>query len=173
MQTQEILLAIFTGILAVSVLMQTLIFFGIFKAIRRLTNGVHSLSKDLMKNVEVVTGKAEETLTTIRDLGNEFRPVKDKIVDAAEIVHERIVRVDEFLEETTNTARMEVQSMKDRIESATNRTEELLNMMHDRILAPVNEIYALTRGIRAGFDILFRRRRSTSAEPHQDEEMFI
>jgi hypothetical protein len=68
---------------------------------------------------------------------------------------------------------MEVQSMKDRIESATNRTEELLEMMHDRILAPVNEIYALTRGIRAGFDILFRRRKNTSAEPHQDEEMFI
>ena len=173
MQTQEILLAIFTGILAIAVLVQTFVFLRIFLTIRQLTNRVDGLSKDLMKNVEVVTGKAEETLTTIRDIGNEFRPVKDKIVDAAEIVHERIVRVDEFLEETTNTARMEVQSMKDRIELATNRTEELLKMMHDRILAPVNEIYALTRGIRAGFDILFRRRRNASAEPPQDEEMFI
>jgi len=173
MQTQEVLLAIFTGILAISFLIQTFIFFGIFKTIRQLTDRVDGLSKDLMKNVEVVTVKAEETLTTIRDIGNDLKPVKDKIVDAAEIVHGRIVRVDEFLEETTSTARMEVQSMKDRIDTATNRAEEMLETIHDSILAPVSEINALARGIRAGFDLFFRRRRKPSDTPAQDEEMFI
>ncbi len=172
MQT-ETLLAIFTGILAVAVFLQTLIFFGIFKAIRQLTNRVNDLSKDLMSNVEVVTAKAEEALTTVRDIGNDLKPVKDKIVNAAEIVHERVVRVDGFLEETTNTARMEVERMKDRIESAADRTEELLEMMRDSILVPINEINALTRGIRAGFDLLFRRRKKPSVLPEQDEEMFI
>jgi len=174
MQTQEILLAIFTGILALAVLAQTFIFFGMFRAFRQFTSRMDSISKDLIKNVEVVTAKAEETLTTIRDIGNDFKPVKDKLVDVAEIVHERVVRVDDFLEETTNTARTEVQNMKDRVESAANRTEELLETMHDSILAPVNEISALTRGIRAGFDLLFRWRRKPSVPPpDQDEEMFI
>ncbi len=175
METQEILLAIFTGILAVSVLMQTFIFFRIFKTLSRLSRRVDSLSEDLMKNVEVLTGKAEETLTAIRDISNGFIPVKEKIVDAAEIVHERVVRVDAFLEDTTNTARMEVERVKDRIESATDRAEEMLEMVHDKILIPINELNALARGIRAGFDLLFRRRRSTPVAPQQDDddEMFI
>ena len=173
MQTQEILLAIFIGILVVAVLMQTLVLFWIFKALRQLTDRFESMSKDLIKNVEGVTAKAEETLAAVRDVSNALRPVKDKIVDAAEIVHERVVRVDEFLEETTNTARMEVQRMKDRIESAANRTEELLGMLHDRILVPITEMSALVHGIRAGFDFFFRRRGKPSVAPHQDDEMFI
>jgi len=181
MQTQEILLVIFTGILAVAVLMQTLIFFGIFKTFRQLTKRMDSLSKDLQGNVEVVTAKAEETLTTIRDIGEGLMPVKDKMVDAADLIHQRVVKVDDFLEETTSSARTEVQRMQTRIESATNRVEEILEMMQDGVMAPINEISALTRGIRAGFDLLFRRRskasnipdRTPAQTPDQDEEMFI
>lgn len=181
MQTQEILLMIFTGILAIAVLGQTLIFFGIFKAIRQLTSRVDSMSQDLLKNVEVVTAKAEETLATIKDIGDGLRPVKDKMVDAAEIIHQRVVKVDDFLEETTSSARSEVQRMQTRIESATSRVEEILAMMQDSVMAPINEISALTHGIRAGFDLIFRRRRKSSNTPGQapdqapdrDEAMFI
>ncbi|MBN2318699.1 MAG: hypothetical protein JXR49_06465 [Acidobacteria bacterium] len=181
MQTQEILLVIFTGILAVAVLMQTLIFFGMYKTFRRLVDRVDGISKDLLKNVDKVTVKAEETLATIQDIGNGFIPVKDKVVDAAEILHQRVVKVDDFFEETTDTARSEVEKMKDRIELAANRAEELLEIIHDGILVPVNEITAVTRGIRAGFNFLFKRRRNSSEAVRQsetvqqedDEEMFI
>jgi vacuolar-type H+-ATPase subunit I/STV1 len=173
MQTQEILLAVFTGILAIAVLVQTFVFLRIYLTIRQLTNRVDDLSKDLMKNVEIVTAKAEEILTTIRDISDSFTPVKNKMVDAVEIVHERVLRVDEFLEETTNTARMEVKRIRDRIESASDRTEEFMEMVHDRILVPVSEITALDRGIRAGFDFFFRRHKTPSVDSQQDEEMFI
>jgi len=89
--------------------------------------------------------------------------------------------VDDFLEETTDTARTEVERIRDRVEAATNRAEEMLEIIHDGILAPINEITAITRGIRAGFDFLFRRRRKPSRDVPQsevveqgdDEEMFI
>lgn len=180
MQTQEILLAIFTGVLAIAVLMQTLIFFGMYKAIRKLVNRIDGISKDLLRNVDKVTAKAEETLTTIEDIGHGFAPVKDKVVDIAEILHQRVLRVDDFLEETTNTAREEVDRVKTRIESATNRAEELLEMMHDSILIPINQINAITRGIQAGIDFLFRRRRNlpetvqqAEADQQDNDEMFI
>ena len=180
MQT-ETLLAIFTGILAVAVLMQTLIFFGMYKAVRQLVNKIDGISKDLLKNVDKVTSKAEETLTTIKDIGNGLMPVKDKVVDVTEILHQRVVKVDDFLEETTNTARLEVDRVKTRIETATDRAEELLEMLHDSILVPINQINAITRGIQAGFDFLFRRRRKPSETVQQpetdqqddDEQMFI
>jgi hypothetical protein len=174
METQEILLAIFTGILAVAVLMQTLIFFGMYRVIRRASDRLDGVSRDLLRNVDKVTAKAEEALTTVKDIGDGLVPVKDKMVDAAGIVHQRVVSLDEFLEETTNTARLEVTRIKGRIESAADRTEELLDMMHERILGPVNEVVAITRGIRAGLNFFFRKRRNSSDEIPQDEdEMFV
>ncbi len=176
MQTQEILLAIFTGILAVAVLMQAFIFLAMYRTFRRLVDRIDGIGRDLIKNADKVTEKAEETLNTIQEIGNGFIPVKDKVVDAAEILHQRVVKVDDFLEETANTARYEVDRVKARIESAASRAEELVEMVHDSILTPINEISAIVRGIRAGFDFLFRRRRKTSeseAEPPDNDEMFI
>ena len=176
MQTQEILLAIFTGILAVAVLMQALIFFGMYRTFRRLVDRIDGISRDLLQSADKITVKTEETLTAIQEIGNGFMPVKDKVVDAAEILHQRVVKVDDFLEETTNTARLEVDRMKARVESATNRAEELLEMVHDRILTPINEISAIVCGIRAGFEFLFRRRRKLSeseTDQQDNDEMFI
>ncbi|MBN2243797.1 MAG: hypothetical protein JW793_14015 [Acidobacteria bacterium] len=178
METQEILLAIFTGILAVAVLGQTVIFILAYRTMRQASDRLESAGKDLLRNVDRITAKAEETLKTLQDIGNGFMPVRDKMLDAADIVHQRVVRLDDFLEETTNGARLEVARIKDRIESATHRADELLDMVHERILVPVNEIVAITRGIRAGIDFFFRKRRHSKVDvpndaPDDEEEMFI
>jgi hypothetical protein len=174
MDTQDILLTIFTGILALAVFMQTLIFFGIYKTIRQLAGKMDELRKDLLKNVEIVTTKADQTLTVIQEIGNGLIPVKDKVVDAADILHQRIVKIDNFLEETTNTVRMEVAELQSRVESVSDRTEKILEDVRECLVSPVNEICAVTRGIRAGFDFLFRRRKAPPSVPDQeDEELFI
>ncbi|MEJ2109786.1 MAG: hypothetical protein P8Z37_07725 [Acidobacteriota bacterium] len=173
MDTQDILLTIFTGILALAVLMQALIYFGILKTIRRLSEKMDGLSKEVLKNVEMVSEKTNETLTVIQEIGDGFVPIKDKVVDAADILHSRVLKIDDFLEETTSTARLEVLKAKSRIESASDSVEQMLEDVRTCIMTPVNEICALTRGIRAAFDLLFRRRRPSSSVPDQDEEMFI
>jgi len=174
MDTQDILLTIFTGILGVAVLMQTFIFLGMFRAIRQLNARMESLTGDLTKQVEAVSEKTNEILGIIREIGEGFIPIKDKMVDAADILHQRIVKIDGFLEETTGAARLEVHKLRSRIESASNRVEQLLEDVQDCVMTPVNEICAVTRGIRAGFDLLFRRRKPVSAEVEEpNEEMFI
>ena len=174
MDTQDILLTIFTGILAVAVLMQTVAFFGIFRALRRLTVRMDNLSEELIKHVGFVSEKANETLGTIREIGEGLIPVKDSVVHAAVILHQRVVKIDGFLEETTDAARLEVHKLRSRIESASNQVEQLLEDVQNRVMTPVNEIFAITRGIRAGFDLLFRRRKPAAAEVEEpDEEMFI
>lgn len=174
METQNILLTIFTGILALAVFTQMLIFFGIFKVIRQLTEKIDGLSKDLLKNVESVTARTNETLTAVREIGEGFIPVKDKVVDAADILHTRVVKIDDFMEEVTGAVRSEVLELKSKVESASDRAEQLLEEVHTCILTPVKEIGAVARGLRAGFDLLFRKRRNppSSIEP-QDDEMFI
>ena len=174
MDTQDILLTIFTGILAVAVLMQTLVFFGTLRTIRQLTSRMERLSGELIKHVEAVSQKTNETLDVLREISESLIPVKDRMVHAADIVHQRIVRIDGFLEETTDAARLEVHKLRSRIESASNRVEQMLEDVQDCVMTPVNEISAITRGIRAGFDLLFRRRKHAAAEVEEpNEEMFI
>jgi len=174
MDTQDILLTIFTGILAVVVLVQTLIFFGIFRTIRQFTAKMESLNEELIRHIGGVSEKTNETLSTLRELGESLMPVKDRVAHAADLLHQRIVKIDGFLEETTDAARLEVHKLRSRIESASNRVDQLLEDVQDRVMTPVNEIFAITRGIRAGFDLLFRRRKPAAPDVEEpNEEMFI
>ncbi len=173
MQTHDILLTIFTGILAVAVLAQTLIFFGLLQAIRRLSAKVDEMSGGVLRSVDAVSLKVQETLAPLREIAGGFVPVKDRIVDTAEMLHARAVEVDAFLGETTSTVRQDILRMQDGFLAASDQVQKMLEDTRGSIMAPVHEITAIARGIQAGFHFLLRRRRRASEIPDQDEEMFI
>ena len=169
---QDTLLTIFIGILTFAVLIQSLLFFGIYKSIRQLSERTDRLGRDLQNSVTAISSKLEASLTAIKDLGDGLKNVKEKLADTADIVHRRVVDLDDFLAEATKTARLEVYRVQDTIQSATRRAEETMDLVQDTILAPVREINAITRALRVGIDILFRGRRKLSRAAH-DEGMFI
>jgi hypothetical protein len=164
---------IFTGVLALAVLMQTLLFFGIYRSIRRITVWMDGCGRDLLRNAEVISSKVEEGLTTIKSTAENLKPITQNLVGTTQIVHNRVVDLDNFLAEATSSARLEIARIQDTIQLASNRAEEAINILRDSVLAPVNEINAVVRAIRVGLDVLFRRRRNPSNAPAQDEEMFI
>lgn len=170
---QDILLTIFTGVLALAVLMQTLLFFGIYKSIRQMKTWMDNMGKDLLGHTTAISSKVEEGLVAIKDIGDGLRPIKDKLVDTTDIVHRRVVDLDAFLSEATNAARLEIIRVQNTIQSATQRAEETLDQLHNSILAPINEINAISRAIRVGFNMLFRGRKGISHASVHDEEMFI
>jgi hypothetical protein len=167
------ILLVFTGILAIAVLMQSIIFYGIYRSIRQMNSWMDGIGKDLLRNVEIISSKVDEGLATIKEMGEGLKPIKEKLAGATDIIHKRVVDLDSFLTETTDTARLEVMRIRDKIESASNRAEEILDMLHNSIITPVTEFQAIARGIKAGMDVIFRRRRNPSNAAPQDEEMFI
>lgn len=167
----ETLLMVFIGILAFAVLVQTILFFGIYRAIRRMSVYLEDLGKDLRRNAELVSAKVDEGLTAIKGLAEGFKPVRDKLADATEIIHYRITELDAFLEEATSTARQEIRHIQDSFQAASQKVEQTLETVRKSLLGPLNEISAVTRAIRVAMDVLFRRRRNPSSS--QDEEMFI
>jgi methyl-accepting chemotaxis protein len=172
MQTQEIILLVFTGILAFAVLLQSLLFYGIYRAIRQMSGQIDGLSKDLLRNIAIISSKVDEGVETIKQMGQGLKPIKEKLASATDIIHRRVTDLDAFLAETTDSARLEFLRIRDKVQSASDRAEEILEMLHDSILLPVHEINAVARGIKTGIDVLFRRRRNPSTSA-QDEEMFI
>jgi hypothetical protein len=168
----DTLLMIFTGVLAAAVLIQGIVFFLIYKSIRNLTVRMDILGNDLLRNAEVVTEKVNEGLTVIRDVARDLKPITEKLADATDIVHKRVIDIDGFLEEITGSARLEILRVQETFHDASCRIQETIDILRNSIVAPINEINAISRAIRVAIDVLFRRRKGRS-EAGLDEEMFI
>jgi len=173
MAEQNTLLLVFTGILAFAVLLQTVLFFGIFRSVRQITSWTDSAGKDLLRNITDVSSKVEESLAALKGMGEDLKPITSKLADTTDIVHRRVVDLDAFLAETTNTARLEILRLQEAIQSAAQRADAILEQLQSSILSPINEISAVTRAIRAGFSVLFRGKKSVSDGSAHDDEMFI
>ncbi len=167
----DTLLLVFTGVLTLAVVIQTLLFFGIYRAIRQLSAYLEGVGKDLRKNVEIISAKVDEGVTSVRNLTESFKPIRDKLSDSSEIIHTRITELDAFLLEITEMARQQIRHLQDSFQAASGKVEQTLETLRKSLLGPVNEISALTRAIRVAMDVLFRRRGNPSGS--QDEEMFI
>jgi len=168
----ETLLMVFTGVLALAVVIQTFLFFGIYRGIRQLKIDLDGVGNDLRRNAEIVSTRVDEGLIAVKSVTDGLKPVVDKLADATEIVRNRVAELDVFLAETTITARQEIQKVQDTIQSASQKAEQTLDQLRKSLLGPVTEINAFSRGIKVAIDVLFRRRRSPSGSA-QDEEMFI
>ena len=167
------LLMVFTGVLAVAVLMQTFLFFGIYRSIRRMEDWMDGLSKTLLKNVEIVSAKVEESLAHIKSVSDGFKSISDSLANTTEMVHNRVADLDAFVAETIKTAQLEILRIQDTIEVITSRARETVELLHAGVQYPITEFNALSRALRVGIDILFRRRRNLTNPSAQDEEMFI
>jgi hypothetical protein len=165
------LLMVFTGILALAVVIQTILFFGIFSAIRRMSTFLDAMGKDLLRNVGVISAKIDEGLAVVKDTAEGLKPIRDNLVNTTEIIHSRVTEIDLFLEETADKARQQIIRIQESIQAATQRAEQTLDLLHKSLLAPLNEINAISRAIRVAMDVLFRRRRNSHSA--HDEEMFI
>ena len=168
----DTLLMIFTGVLALAVVIQTFLFFGIYKAIRQLSSYLDDIGKDLLRNINVISAKADACLTAIKDVADGLKPIREKMAETTEIIHRRVTELDVFLSEITSAARLQILRIQDTIESAAQQAEHTLDLLHRSIFAPLTEINAITRGIRVAMDVLFRRRKNPSRSA-QDDEMFI
>ena len=68
MAHENILLA-FTGILAFAVLLQSLLFIGIYRSIRQMNDWLSTWSKEMLKHAQIVSSRVEEGVSAIQKHG--------------------------------------------------------------------------------------------------------
>jgi methyl-accepting chemotaxis protein len=169
----DTLLVIFTGILAFAVLAQSILFFLLYKIIRQLTVQVDGLSKDLLKHIGRVSAKVEATLATITSVAEVVKPVVQKLNESADIVHGRILELNDFLGEVTDKARFEIAELQDSVHDAVQRAQEAISSLRDNLLGPIHQVNAITRAIRAAMDMLFRKRKTPSSKTSLEDDLFL
>ncbi|HTY62016.1 MAG TPA: hypothetical protein VMG30_07130 [Acidobacteriota bacterium] len=129
-------------------------------------------SKDMLRNAQSMASKVEEAVSTLKSTAESLKPITQNLVHSTQIVHSRVVELDQFIGETTRTAQLEFMRIQDTFQLAMRRAEQAIETLRDSILAPINEASAVVRAVRTGIDVLFRRRRNPSVSA-QDDEMFI
>ena len=162
----ETWLTVFTGVVALALLLQSLAFVGLYRAVRNLSARVDVLSKNVMRDVNALTGDVSQVLATIKS-------VVEGIQSTSDIIRKRVIEVDFFIRQLTDTARLEVARIQDAVDTASREIEDTFELLHRSVIVPVREVTAIIRGLKTGLDFFLRRANSPSGASHLDEEMFI
>jgi hypothetical protein len=167
------LIAVFTGIAAVALLLQSIAFLAIARSMRNISTRVDRLGTDVSNAIGTVSAKADEFLTILKGMADKIYALENNLTATSAVIQKRVVELDSFLEETTNAARLQVLRVQAVVENISSKVEETFDLLHQRVLAPINEITAIIRGIRVALDFLQRHRKPPARTSHQDDEMFI
>lgn len=158
----EGLLTLFVALTALAVVTQAGVLVAIYVMSRRLSEHVERFMKetrDLMVPLKSVTENLRVASINIVDIGasarEQFRRVENMVTETAEALHAQLDRLDRVS-----------QDVMDRI-------GETAGIVQDSVIKPVREVAALAKGLGRGFELLFRRQRSTVDQARQDEELFI
>jgi methyl-accepting chemotaxis protein len=169
-----LLLEVFTGVVAVSLLLQSLALLGIHRSVRSLVSRIEAVSSNLIKNVDTLSEKVDKLLACIMGMADGVRSLQENLTSTSAIVRKRVAELDSFAAQVTDAARLQVLRIQDVIDTASRRVEETLDVLHDSVLAPVTEVNAIIRGVKVALDVILSKRKSSSGSAtHQDEEMFI
>jgi hypothetical protein len=166
-------LVVFTGIITVGFVLQSLAVFGLFRSVKKLSIRFEVLSADLVKTVESITGDVSQTLVTIKKVAEGIHALQEKLNATTDVVQKRIGELDVFLGEVTATARLEIARIQDAVDAAFRQVEDTFDLLNRSVITPVREVAAIVGGVRAAFEFLVRRPKTPSGIAPHDEEMFI
>jgi len=169
----EAALLIVTVAVAAALLLQTVAVWGIRQSIKAIAGRVETLSAEAQHKLRQLSESTAELVATAKPAIEGFAAVQKQVSATSEIVHRRISSLDAFLEEATDTARLEVARLQDLVDTTSFKFEETVDRLQRGVLAPLTEVSAMLRGIRAGLNFLLRGRKAPAQQSHQDEEMFI
>jgi len=171
--TAEIVLLVFTGLVAAALLTQAITLILVAIRVRTLGTTVESLSPKIGRQVDSLTAQAESLIPTIKSIIEKVDSMQENLVSVSKVAQERAIKLDAFLGEATDAGRLQMARLQDVVDTTSRRLNDTIELMQSAISAPVNEIHAIMRGIRGAVEVFFGRRRSSSSRSHQDEEMFI
>jgi hypothetical protein len=157
---------LFTIVVAVALLMETLVIAVMFIALRRLTGRIEKLT-------DRVQGRVFPLISQFQVRIDEVQPrISDAVFQATGLVHsarKQAERTDRVITETTDRLRIKLVQADQTITGSLELIEDTGSRIRRRVLAPFRSIKALTAGIQTGINV-YRTRLQESAEPIDPSE---
>ena len=165
---QQTLLTVMTAfviIAAVALIIQAAMLFGIYKASRGMQDNVQRL----MPKIE---GVLETSRQTIADSRKQIADITSKTSEILDTTRQQVHRIDEFLNDATARARVQMDRAEMVLDDAMIRTQRTVAVVEGGILKPIVQIQGVAAGIKTALTFLMRGRPNPE-DAHSDEEMFI
>ncbi|HEY7839447.1 MAG TPA: hypothetical protein VIC54_12700 [Terriglobales bacterium] len=174
MSTTDVLLVIFIGVAAVSLLGQLLVLLGLARRVGAMSKAI----TPLLPPLELGAKALPQVVAEARGLLNETRPqIQAVVANVAEIstlARDQVRRADQLATEFAERLELQMVRVDEVLATALASVEQVTTTVRESVLQPVRDVNALVQGVRTGVDFFFRRRASPPARPaYQDEEMFI
>jgi len=165
---QQTLLTVMTAfviIAAVALIIQAAMLAGIYKASRGMQENVQRL----MPKIE---GVLETSRKTIEDSRKQIADITSKTGEILDTTRQQVHRIDEFLNDATARARVQMDRAEMVLDDAMVRTQRTVAVVEGGILKPIVQIQGVAAGIKTALTFLMRGRPNPE-DAHSDEEMFI
>ena len=165
------LMATFVVVAALALALQAAVMVGIFVSVKQFLTRADGVIRDMRRRTEPFL----DTLNAIvQDSREPVHNIVTNLSDVSRTLRERTNLVDARVGEMVETFRLQVARIDQLIATSVVRVNTAADVIQSGILNPVYQASAILKGVQAGIDYFFKRRRSSSArEANQDEELFI
>lgn len=161
---------LFTIVVAVALLMETLVIAVMFIALRRLTGRVEQIA-------DRVQGRVFPLISEFQLRIEKLQPrISSAVVEASELLHsarKQAERTDRVITETTDRLRIKLVQADQQITGTLELIEDTGSRVRRAVFAPVRSIKALTAGIHTGISVYRTRFRQTAEPIDPSEEDWI
>ncbi len=132
--TQATILIVFVGLIALAFLLQALALIGLFRRVRDLSARVEAVSAKLTKQIDLLGAQAESFLAVAKSTAEKVRAMQENVTAISKVIHGRVVEVDAFIAEATDTVRLQMARFQDVIETVSQRFDETIDTIQSAII---------------------------------------
>ena len=169
--TTGAVLTVFVVIAALAFLAQAILMALLYVSLRELPAQIGGIRADVKQRLDPLTQSIAEILTNSRE---PVQTITTNLAEISRILRERAGHIDGLVADLVDKSRLQVIRADQLISGLAAKVESAADTVEKQVLAPIQELAALIKGVRSGLQFLFSRRRVSSVtEATQDEQMFI
>ena len=158
-------------LVALAVLMQACAMIGIWLAVRKIPGQIEAVRTNVKQRLDPLAASVTEIVSNARE---PLRTITTNLADISKMLRERTSDVDALVAELVDKSRAQVIRADQLVSDLVKKVETTSDAVQRGVLAPMQEVSAVIKGMQAGLEFLFSRRRTTSvSEAAQDEQLFI
>lgn len=170
---ENTVITIFVVVAAVAIVVQMVILFALYKALRESSSRMEGIAGRLEQQATPVLATAAAILD---DAKPKIAELTTNLAESSALVRIQVAQVGEATGEIVERMRMNAARLDDFIVNTANKVEATSDLLQDRVFSPMRKVRAVVSALNAGLAILKStrsRRQRGNADQVEDEEMFI
>jgi len=165
-QTLLYIMTAFVVIAGLSLLLQLVLIFGLYRA----TKTLQAKAMELLPKVESLVDVSHKAVVEGKQQILDVTAKTNEILDST---RRQLTKVEEVVSDASARAKVQLERAELVLDDTMTRAHEAVSTVHGGIMRPLREIHGVTAGIKAVLGHLATGRRSNVVRIAHDEEMFI